>query len=1217
MARQRAWFVLAAVCAVLSGACSLAPYIAVFATVTVLFDGDVIGDAGAAVIAIAIGCALAIIARAVLSGISTHIAHVAAYRALADIRLELVQRMHRQPVSRVRTLSSGQTKKLLHDDVEQLEEALAHGITDLSAAIAVPVTTTVLLFVVDWRLALVALLALVLLVIVSGIGMARAQGSNAASAAHLVVQNSVVMGYLNGIAVIRSFLGNAGDFDAARDAVLRGLELQQKSFRSPLRWVVAFMSVATGLAVVFLIPTTGLGFVAGEVDFRELTLFLLIALGYLSPVISIVGVAATALTRIQFSSIAISAALAEPQLVEPSSPTMPDAYDVQLENVRLSFGDRAVLDGVDLQVRDGEHIALVGATGAGKSSIAGIIVRHLQPDTGRVRIGGIEVGDIGSEGLAQLVAFVQQDEHVFAATLLENIRIARPDATDGEVRAAGEAAQLGDVVAILADGWDTMLGPGGSGLSGGQRQRISIARALLKEARIVILDEVSASLDTETERRTLEAIADLTRDRTVIAIAHRLDTIIGSDRIVVVEDGRILDQGTHPVLLERCERYAALWSAYETVGGWHLGGRPSGDAAVPESQVSSSSAAADELEISDPDDPLRKAVQEVIRPGVGALGFAAQWHALLGRGWSRLLRRGVPRLILEGAARGVPLVAIFVILIAAIEQLQGGSAVTPTLIWSVTAVLTFGLVTRFFLAEWTNREIWDIAAVAKTDLQLSVLDRVRRVPLGFFRRNDSGRLTTLVNNDIMMLDFQNVPQQIAGAVLQPLMSGIILAIIDWRLAIAAFIGIPLFLLITGVTDRVYHRVFARMHTVRAEATTVLVEQAAGTVQLRESKESPIARRLPDAVESLREASVKMSVRAAPLTALGSIAVEIGLVALILLGAGLLANGTIGPVELLLFLLLSLTMYQPLQELTALTGYRRNQEQIAKKIDDVWSAAPLSEPDSPATPADAGVRFEHVSFAYPSTGDDSENRNAGGGVTNVSFEAEAGQLTAIIGASGAGKSTLAHLTGRLWDADSGSIRIGGYTLPELGTAAVTRLVTTVFQDVYLFPDTIRANVEIGRPGASDDEIWRALEHAQINDTIRNMPSGLDTVLAEGGTDLSGGQRQRLSIARALLKDSPMLILDEAVAAVDPETEARVQQAIAELMRGRTVIVIAHRLSTLRHADRIVVFDRGQVDAVGTHEELMTTSITYRGLLGETATTPDMPGSEPIATGGTLE
>ncbi|MFD3960460.1 ABC transporter ATP-binding protein [Streptomyces bacillaris] len=1220
VAEHRRGLVVSALLSVLAAACSMAPYVAVYLTAAELFAPGPEGVDQGRIGWIAAFTALAVVLRSVLAGASSHLAHVTAYRILARLRLALADRLQRIPLGRVQRRSSGEMKKLLHDDVEQLEEALAHGVPDLAAAAAVPLTTTALLMAVDWRLGLVALGALVLLLAVSATGMALANKNNAALAAHSSVLNTAILTYLQGIKVIRGYLRHDSGYDQARAAVIKGAELNDRTLHSPVRWLVGVMTVATGFAVALLVPVAGHGFVDGRTGLDALALFLVVALGYLTPVIGLVGVLATVLVRIQFSATAVREMLAEEELPLPARPQAPHRFDVALEGVEFAYeAGREVLHGVSLDVPEGTTCALVGATGSGKTTIARLIARFWDTGGGRVAIGGVDVREIEPALLARLVAFVQQDEYVFATTLLENIRIARPGATDAEVIAAAEAAQLGELVAELPDGWATALGAGGGNLSGGQRQRISVARALLKDAPVVILDEATASLDALTERRTLQAVRALTRGRTVIAIAHRLDTVSSADRIAVVEDGRIRAAGSHDELLAADPGYRDLWTAYREATGWHLSGEgaggpvavspaapvrgsrvvgapsPAGDGDDSSAPVGRADGTPSPAETADgtPDrardaDGWTRAAREVVRPGVGELGFLAQWRALLGRGRRDLLRRGLPRLLLEGTVRSVPLAAVFLLLDAAVRQQNAGPALTHGYVWGVTGFLAAGLVLRLIAVDRTNTVIWSIATRAKADLQLSVVERLRRVPLGFFSRVDNGRISTLVTNDTVMIDFQNLPQMLTGAFLQPVYVSVALLVIDWRLALAALVGMPVFFLLTAWSDRIYHRVFTDVHRTRAETSLILIEQARGAAALRAHPDSALAGRYRDAVERLRAASVRMSVRAAPVTALAAIAVELGLVVLIVVGAALYAAGSVSATVLLMFLLLSLVLYQPVQELTTLAGYRRNQEQIARKIGEVWDAPVLSEPVRPAEPADAELRFENVRFTY--TGAESDLVLDG-----VDFTCRPGTITALVGASGSGKTTVANLAARLWDVDSGAVRIGGADLRELGSDRVMGLVTTVHQDVYLFDGTVRFNVTLGRPEASEEEVWAALAAAQCDDVVRALPGGLDHHLADGGSGLSGGQRQRLSIARALLKDSPVLILDEAVAAVDPQTEARIQEALARLVAGRTTVVIAHRLDTVREVDRIVVLAGGAVEAAGTHEELVTTSPTYRALL----------------------
>lgn len=1190
IARHKAGIIGAALCAVVSSACSLTPYIAVYATATVLFSPPSGDDPAEAVVQIAVWTAAALLLKAASGSLSTYLGHVAAYRALADLRLALAKKFQVIPLGRVQARSAGETKKILHDDVEQVEEALAHGVPEGAAAAAVPLATTAVLFAVDWQTALVALASLVLLICCAAAAMGLAQRNNRALAEHSTVLNRAVLGYLRGITVIRGYLRPDSGYDQARSAVAENTRLQIAATSGPLRWLASGLSVATGLTVALVLPFAGLRFTDGQIGLGTLILFLVLGLAYLNPVITLVATLAAIAYRFQLASGSISAVLAEEPLASTEEPAVPQTFDIRFESVGFGYTeDRPTVANIDLSIGDGESVALVGATGGGKSTLAKLLARFHDPDEGVIRIGGVDIRRIPPAELAGMVAFIQQDEYIFNATLLENIRIARPGATDEQVRIAAEHAQLAEVAEGLPQGWETMLSAGGGSLSGGQRQRVAIARALLKQARVIILDEATASLDSITEQRTLEAIELLSAGRTVISIAHRLSTIEDSDRIVFIDQGQITAVGPHGRLLRDHQPYQRLWEAYRSAAGWQLHAQLSASPQVqpadrpqPTGQAQRSTTLDDDAD----QHPSAGAPEAgIITPGVGSMPFFRQWRALYGLSWPVLLRKGLIRLIADGVIRSVPLAAIFITVLAATGQ-GPWDGLDSTVLWWASAAAAAAVVLRLLTSTWANSVVWRLAAESVEDLQNSVLDRLRRVPMGFFQRMDSGRTGTLVCNDLPLLDFQNTPQQVVASLVQPVYGAAILFVLDWRLALAGLAGLPLFWGLTVLSDRMYHRVFAEVHQARQQTTSALLEQARGAAVLRGNPGSFITARYESSIQRLAQASTAMAVKTTPTTALASAAVESGLVLIIAVGAALYTAGTVPATTLLLFLLLALVIYQPMQELGALSGYRRNQQQIAGKLAAVWEAETLEEPQQPARPDSTAVEFRDVDFSYREDGDQT--------LHGVSFTAEAGSVTALVGPSGAGKSTIAHLAARMWDPDTGSIRIGDQDLRELGSHQVMELVTTVEQQVYLFDETVRFNLALGRPEATDQQIWEALTAAQCDEVIAALPEGLDTVLNEGGTDLSGGQRQRLAIARALLKDSPVLILDEAAAAVDPATEDRIQQAVAELAASRTVLVIAHRLSTVQHTDQIVVVNDGTVEQAGTHSQLLDSSPTYRSL-----------------------
>lgn len=1171
-AEQRWSITAAAGCAVIATAASLVPVVVVFAVATELFVGGTPDPRRI------VGYALAglggVLLRAACSAAANHLGHHAAYAILRELRLALMRKLDRIPLAWVRARTQGELKKTFSDDVEKLEEGLSHGVPDILSAATVPLVTVGLLIAVDWPLGLLTLATLPVVFLILAFGI-RAERSNQHAEADATLQlNSAMLSYLRGMRVVRGFVGmRAGATD-----VLTAIEQSRRAAELPVsrgRWPVSCAIAALSLPIVILVPASTMRYLSGDITLPVLVLFVLIGMNVNLPFYRLVGSIAALHWSVSLAQIGIREILAEPEMDIARSPLHPSSFTVEFEGVSLSYGDRVVLSGVSCTLPEGRLTAIVGPTGAGKSTMARLLARFEDPQDGAVRIGGVDVRDMEPGELMRTVVFVQQDDYIFDDSVTENIRLGRPDATDAEVRAAAERASVTEFVATLADGWSTRLGPGGALLSGGQRQRISVARAFLADAPIVVFDEATAYLDADSEAAMNAAMRELSRDRTVVIVAHRLASVAGADQILVVDAGRLGGAGTHGELLRENGLYARMWAAYGDTAGWHLEVADTARRVLPEAQPAAEPPVPDPAEAT-----VALGETEARLPrDIAGRGFLRQWRLLLGvRGWGVLLRAGLGRMVWEGVLRAVPIWVVFITLTQAISGML-------TVAWSVWAgaLLLLALALRSGALAAVHRVNWSNAARSIAELQSLIVTRILRVPLGFFSKFDAGRVTTLVADDVRRLDFQNTPGMLVGVVIQPLVASTVLFALDWRLALAALAGVPLFAACMAWGDRRFRRSAAVLSEAREEAASALLEHVQGAAVLRAYPDAPQARRVTHAVESFWAASVAASVRAAPALTAGAAALELGFVVLILLGAALFAAGSVPAATLLLFLVISLVLYAPLQELGELAGYRRSQQQIVQRIAEVWTAPVLSEPRDPIAPRGAGVVFDRVEFNY-------EQRQT---LRDVSFVAPEGEITALVGASGSGKSTITHLVARFWDAAEGSVRIGGVDVRQLGADALLRSVTAVYQDVFLFDGTVRSNVLIGAPEASEDELGTALRAAQC-DFVFDLPAGLDTELRENGAILSGGQRQRISIARALLKNSPVLLLDEAVASVDAVTEARIQAALSSLARGRTVLVVTHRLSTVQGVSHIVVMDEGRVDGIGTHDELLQVSPAYRKL-----------------------
>lgn len=477
------------------------------------------------------------------------------------------------------------------------------------------------------------------------------------------------------------------------------------------------------------------------------------------------------------------------------------------------------------------------------------------------------------------------------------------------------------------------------------------------------------------------------------------------------------------------------------------------------------------------------------------------------------------------------------------------------------------------------------------EARLRIADHLRKLPLGWFGKQRGGDLSARLTSDLELIEhlWSHFLGVFVSGLAMPAFLVLFLCWIDGRLALVVLAGIPLALLALAWTQRVAAHPGTRMIAASAAAQSALLEYVQGIAVIRGfGRFGEIWKRLEVVLGEHHDALLAVEAKPAPWLAAYGFLLEIGYVSLVLAGAWWLADGTLEASTLLVFLVLALPVYRQLFEVGLSTMMLRFARRALGRIEGVLYEAALPEPAQPKIPQDHGIVFDKVRFAY-------EHREGAALVLDgVSCEIQADRLTAIVGPSGAGKTTLVHLIARLWDPDAGAIRLGGVDLREIGADQLHRHVAMVFQDVLLFSGTVLENLRIGKPGASRKDAIGAARRAQAHDFIEALPQGYDTMLDEGGASLSGGERQRISIARALLKDAPILLLDEATASVDPSAEAEIQRAIAELARGRTVVVIAHRLKNVRYADHTLVLDEGRLVEQGTHSELLSHGGLYSRL-----------------------
>lgn len=550
------------------------------------------------------------------------------------------------------------------------------------------------------------------------------------------------------------------------------------------------------------------------------------------------------------------------------------------------------------------------------------------------------------------------------------------------------------------------------------------------------------------------------------------------------------------------------------------------------------------------------------------------------------LMRGLRWSVVEGLFAAAPYPLLYLLLHAVFT-----GRITSATALGYGAAMAACLLARIAAGAVGMPLVFSGAYAMMGEARLRVADHLRRLPMGWFGKQRGGDLSARLTSDLALVEnlWSHFLGVFVSGLAMPAFLMLFLLWLDWRLALIALAGIPLALLALAWTQHVAARTGQRLMAANAAAQSALLEYVQGIAVVRGyGRFGDAWQRLEAALEEHHAALLAAETKPAPWLVAYGFLLETGYVSLALAGAWRLAGGALSPEVLIAFLVLALPVYRQLFEVGLSAMLLRFARRALARIENVLAEQALAEPAQAAVPQGHDIVFDKVRFAY-------EHRQGGAAVLdNVSCEIAANRLTAIVGPSGAGKSTLVHLIARLWDVDAGAIRLGGADLREIGTDALHRHVAMVFQDVLLFSGSVLDNLRIGRPDASREEVIAAARRAQAHDFISALPDGYDTVLDEGGASLSGGERQRISIARALLKDAPVLLLDEATASVDPSAEAQLQRAIAELAQGRTVVVIAHRLKSVRHADCILVMDHGRVVEQGRHDELLALDGLYARL-----------------------
>ena len=842
--------------------------------------------------------------------------------------------------------------------------------------------------------------------------------------------------------------------------------------------------------------------------------------------------------------------------------------NIELSNISFTYPNESApaLDHINIQINAGQHTALVGPSGAGKTTLVNLLLGFTQPTSGQI-IRHYTSGNSNHSlpALAQ-IAWVPQKPYLFHDTLAANIRLGKSNATDEQVISAARSAHLYEFIESLPQKYETVIGEGGARLSSGQAQRLALARAFLKDAPILILDEPTSSLDPETESLLEESTHQLMEGRTVLIIAHRLNTIFQSDRIIVIEAGRVIETGTHRELLTNNGLYANMVNTYEHQVIGQISKVPS--ALRPST-----------FEI----EPLTFNVLPLINPQSKIL---PRLLAFLKGSWG---------LVTLSVLIGACTIGSSVALMGTSAWLISTAALHPSVAAlgvAVVGVRFFGITRGVF--RYLERLVsHDVTFRLLSRLRIWFYEKLEPLAPARLMEYRAGDLLARIVGDVETLEnfYVRVISPPLTAVLVGLFTAIFIASFHPQLALAFlmfFLGLGLVL--PFLAQVISRRPAVDTITLRADLHTRLVDGIQGMADLLAYGRGE--HRLAEiATNGLNYGNAQR--RMARVTGLHSglttLLTNLGLWTILALSIPLVNAGTLDGPMLASLSLLTFAAFEAVMSLPLAAQMWNSAREAARRLFEVVDTEPAVKDDirdSLVGPQASNIKFSNLSFSYPNQSTPA--------IQHVTFNLQPGRSIAIVGPSGAGKSTLANLLFRFWDYSSGDITFGGESIKRYAQDSVRERIGLVSQNTYFFNTSVRENLRFARRHVTQEEIESAAKDAHIHDFILGLPNGYDTMIGEQGVRLSGGERQRLAIARAIIKDAPILILDEPTANLDPLSEKQVLQTLFALMKRKTTLFITHRLVGMENMDEIIVMDHGRLVERGRHPNLIRENGLYHRL-----------------------
>ncbi len=547
---------------------SIVPYFFLYQIISPLCRGEKIDAAYVLIRVAAVALCEIIYSLSYVKGLE--FSHISAYNTLKNLRISLQGKLEKQPLGIIKELGTGRIKKVFTDDIDQIELLLAHAIPEGIANVAIPALIIVLMFVVDWRLGLFSLVPLILGLLAMGMMMKAGMSKMNAYYESAAKMNNTIIEYVNGMEVVKVFNRDGDSYKRFGEVVKEYRDFTIAWYKVCWPWMAVYASVLPCL-VLLILPFGSSMVLDGVLTLDRLILVICMSFAVGPSVIKALNFAGK-FPQLDYKIAELEKMMDNPPLKEGTTDFNGENYDIEFKNVCFGYDEKEVLHGVDLSIKQGTTTALVGESGSGKSTLAKLLVHYYDIGSGSITIGGQDIKDMSLKSLNDQVAFVSQEQFLFNTSLYENILIGKPDATKEEVMEAARRAQCEEFLNRLPDGIMSQAGDSGKQLSGGERQRISLARALLKDAPVIVLDEATAFMDPENEEKMNAALDEIVKDKTVLVIAHRLSTIKNADKICVMKDGLCIASDTHEGLLESCPEYRKLWDASVSASTWKIKG---------------------------------------------------------------------------------------------------------------------------------------------------------------------------------------------------------------------------------------------------------------------------------------------------------------------------------------------------------------------------------------------------------------------------------------------------------------------------------------------------------------------------------------------------------------------------------------------------------------------------------------------------------------------